>query len=424
MKRLLLIVYLLVFGYCAGGQTPQSISYQAVARDSSGHILSVTPVSVRISIREYTITGPVRYSETHNITTSPGGMFSLFIGNGIPNSGSFSGVKWSNGAFFLQTAIAIGVDTSYTDLGTEQLMSVPYALYAASIKLKVSNTGDTLYAGNGSFVIVPGISAANCYCLTDTLPTRDNNMALGNPTSATATPSDSANYLITRHQFALSYNNQKGIANWVSWHLSAAWKGTTPRCNCFTQDAMLPAGYYRATTSNYTGTGFDRGHLCPSDDRDGSDTDNAATFKMTNIAPQSPILNQQTWEDLEAYCRTLITQGKELYIVAGSYGAGGTGSLGGVTMSIAGSRITVPGYFWKVIVVLPQGTNDLCRVNTTTRVIAVAMPNVQTVNANPWSYYRTTVDAIETTTGLNLLSLVPATTQAAIESAVDTGPTY
>ena len=187
---------------------------------------------------------------------------------------------------------------------------------------------------------------------------------------------------------------------------------------------MLPTGYFKATTTNYTGTGFDRGHICPSDDRDGSDTDNAATFKMTNIAPQAPILNQQTWENLESYCRTLITQNKELYIIAGSYGTGGTGSLGGVTMSIASNKISVPAYYWKVIVVLPQGTSDLCRVNATTRVIAVVMPNVQTVNSNPWSYYRTTVDAIEASTGLDLLSLVPEATQSVIESVVDSGPTY
>jgi endonuclease G len=303
-------------------------------------------------------------------------------------------------------------------------MSVPYALFAASVKLTTSIAGDTLYSGIGNYVIVPGISASNCIFLTDTLPTRDDNMAMGNPSNANSITTDSNNYLIARHQYALSYNNQKGIANWVSWHLSTAWKGAALRCNCFTQDVLLPAGYYRATTTNYTGTGFDRGHLCPSDDRDGSDTDNAATFRMTNIAPQAPLLNQQTWEDLERYCRTLITEGKELYIIAGSYGVGGTGSLGGTTNSIASGKIFVPGYFWKVIVVLPQGTNDLCRVNAATRIIAVAMPNVQSITANPWGYYRTSVDAIESATGLNLLSLVPTSIQTILEAAVDAGPAY
>ena len=256
----------------------------------------------------------------------------------------------------------------------------------------------------------------------DTTPTRDNNMALGNPSSALTAPTDSNNYLLIRSQYALSYNNSKGMANWVSWHLSPAWKGTAARCNCFTSDALLPAGYFKATTSDYTGTGFDRGHICPSDDRDGSDTDNAATFKMSNISPQAPVLNQQTWGDLENYCRTLLNQGKELYITAGGYGNGGTGSLGGTTTSIAGGTIKVPAYFWKVIVVLSVDTNDVGRIDTFTRVITVLMPNNQTLNSHSWEYYRVTVDTIETLTGYDFLKNVNPAIQSVIEARVDNGP--
>lgn len=423
-KRLLGILFFMFFAAFGYAQAPQGFSYQAVVRNSTGAILSATPLTIRYSIREAAVSGPVLYRETHSVTTSSAGLFSAQVGMGVPISGSFSSINWSIGIFFLQVEFAIADSTSFSEVGTHQLLSVPYTLHAGSVKLSVSNTGDTLYSGNGCYVIVPGISASNCMYLTDTVPTRDNNLAMGNPSNATANPADSNNYLISRHQYTLSYNNHRGIANWVSWHLSPAWKGTAPRCNCFTQETLLPTGYYRASTSNYTGTGFDRGHLCPSDDRDGSDTDNAATFRMTNIAPQAPILNQQTWEDLERYCRTLITTGHELYITAGNYGVGGTGSLGGVTVDIAGNRITVPGFFWKVVVVLPQGTNDLCRVNVTTRVIAVAMPNIQSVNANPWGYYRTTVDAIESATGLDLLSLVPTSVQTVLESVTDTTIIY
>lgn len=257
----------------------------------------------------------------------------------------------------------------------------------------------------------------------DTVATRDNNMAMGNPSGATSVSSNMNNYLVVKSQYALSYNNSRGIANWVSWHLSTAWKGSAVRCDCFTQDATLPTGFFRASTSNYTGTGFDRGHLCPSDDRDGSDTDNAATFKMTNIAPQSPILNQQTWGDLETYCRTLITQGKELYIIAGSYGTGGTGSNGGTTSTIASGSITVPNRFYKIIVVLSKGINDVGRVTTSTRVIAVNMPNLQTVNSQTWGYYRVSVDAIEAATGYDFLSNVPTSIQSVIEASVDNGAT-
>ncbi len=246
------------------------------------------------------------------------------------------------------------------------------------------------------------------------------NMALGNPSGATTRESGADNYLIVKKQYALSYNNSKGMANWVSWHLSAESKGAAERCNCFEPDASLPQGFFRATTHDYTGTGFDRGHLCPSDDRDKNNEDNAATFLMTNMSPQAPHLNQQTWEALEAYCRKLVSQGNELYIIAGGYGTGGMGSKGTIVNSIAGGKINVPSHFWKIVVVLPTSSNV---VTSSTRVIAVDMPNLQTVNEHPWDYYRTSVSAIEKATGYNFLSAVPASVQGAVESKTDDGPT-
>ena len=254
-------------------------------------------------------------------------------------------------------------------------------------------------------------------------PTQDDNMGMGNPSGATTNTANSDNYLMVKTQYALAYNNTKGMANWVSWHLSAAWLGATPRCDCFTSDNTLPAGYFKATTSNYTNTGFDRGHMCPSADRNLNATDNAATFLMTNITPQAPNLNQLTWADLEDYCRSLATSGNEMYIISGGYGTGGTGSNGGTTNTIASGHINVPSHFWKVIVILPNGSNDVSRVTTSTRVIAVDMPNNQTVNGHPWGFYRTTVNAIESATGYDFLSNVPTAVQSVIEAQVDNGPT-
>lgn len=251
--------------------------------------------------------------------------------------------------------------------------------------------------------------------------TRDDNMGMGNPSGASS--ANANNYLMTKTQYALSYNNSKGSANWVSWHLSSAWLGSATRCDCFTSDASLPSGDFKATTSMYTNTGFDRGHQCPSDDRTGSSSDNSATFLMTNIMPQAPNLNEQTWEALEAYCRTLVSQGNECYIISGGYGQGGSGSNGGTTSTIDGAAINVPAHFWKIVVVLPVGTNDVSRVSSSTRVIAINMPNTQSVNAQSWGYYRTTVDAIESATGYDFMSLVSTSIQSSIESRVDNGPT-
>ncbi len=254
-------------------------------------------------------------------------------------------------------------------------------------------------------------------------PTRDDNMALGNPTNATANILTPNNYLMTKPQYAMSYNNSKGEANWVSWHLSTAWKGAAARCDCFAGDASLPSTFYKAPSTSYSLTGFDRGHLCPSEDRDSTTTDNAATFLMTNMIPQSPNLNRITWVALEDYCRTLMNTGNELYIISGGIGTGGSGSNGGTTNTIAGGSINVPASCWKVIVVLPTGSNDVSRVSTATRVIAVNMPNTQTVNSLPWGNYRVSVDALENILGYDFLNAVPTSIQTVIEANVDNGPT-
>jgi len=252
--------------------------------------------------------------------------------------------------------------------------------------------------------------------------TATDNLLMGNPSNATTSTVSTTNYLMQKTQFSLSYNSVQGKPNWVSWHLDPTWIGSASRCDCFSSDATLPSGWYRVSSSSYTNSGFDRGHNCPSADRTYSSSDNAATFLMTNMMPQAPLNNQQTWEKLEAYCRKLVTQGNECYIICGSYGVGGTGSAGYKTTIDAG-RVTVPSNIWKVVLVLPQGTNDISRVTTATRVIAVNTPNTQSIVTSTWAGYRTTVDAIEAATGYDILSALPDATEASLESIVDAGPT-
>jgi endonuclease G len=249
-------------------------------------------------------------------------------------------------------------------------------------------------------------------------PIQDNHLTMGNPSSATADTNFPLNYLMDKPQYALSYNRDKGEPNWVSWHLDPNWLGSAPRQNDYRADPAVPAGWYQVQGTDYSGSGFDRGHMCPSGDRTDTIPDNSATFLMTNFVPQAAANNQGPWNDLEIYCRGLVSQGNELYIIDGGAGTGGTG-VNGFASTIAGGHVNVPAQTWKVIIVLPQASgDDVARVTTSTRTIAVIMPNSQSINSD-WKTYRVSVDQVEALTGYDFFSNVPTATQAVIESTVD-----
>lgn len=253
----------------------------------------------------------------------------------------------------------------------------------------------------------------------------NSSMYLGNPSNATDNINTPNNYLFDEGYYAVSYSENRGIANWVSWHVQASDNGSAPRQDDFRANPRMPSGWYAPDAFSYTGYGFDRGHLCPSSDRTSTVAANSSTFLMTNIFPQAPNNNQQIWANLETYCRQLVDQGNELFIIAGTYGEGGTGNNGFAT-TLDNGRITVPATVWKVIVVLPEHDEpnnpdykDLDRININTRVIAVSMPNENGLGGI-WRNFRVTVDQIEAATGYNLLSRLSPDIQDIIESQIDT----
>jgi len=234
-------------------------------------------------------------------------------------------------------------------------------------------------------------------------------LTMGNPSNAVTNVNQPNNYLMEKPQYSMSYSRDNGGPNWVSWHLDSSWLGSAPRQDDFRADTTLPTGWYRVQATDFSGSGFDRGHMCPSADRTITITANSATFLMTNMIPQLPANNQGVWADLESYSRTLVSQGNELYIISGGQG---------LQYFIANGHVAVPAQTWKVIIVLPVGSNDVSRVTTSTRTIAVVMPNSGTIG-NDWRAYRVSVDQVEAITGFDFFSNVPSGIQAVIEGQVD-----
>ena len=148
----------------------------------------------------------------------------------------------------------------------------------------------------------------------------------GNPSDASSNMGNPQNYLMQKKYYALSYNDAKGTPNWVSWRLVKEDIGGASREGLmFQADDELPAGFKKIVHRDYSGSGFDRGHMCPAADRSSDMESLKATFVMTNVVPQSAANNRKGWERFESHCRDLVNKEKELYIVAGPYGRGGAG---------------------------------------------------------------------------------------------------
>ena len=145
-------------------QAPQGLNYQAVARDASGKILDNQAIAVRITILQGSIAGTEVYAETHVKTTNSLGLFTLTIGQGtITAPGTaFTSIDWSAGNFWLQIELKIG-GGSYTNMGTSQLLSVPFALYAdeaySSKRFTLTGTSGQTLRHNGT----TWVAASNLY---------------------------------------------------------------------------------------------------------------------------------------------------------------------------------------------------------------------------------------------------------------------
>lgn len=229
------------------------------------------------------------------------------------------------------------------------------------------------------------------------------NTEFGEPTDADA----GDDFIVTRPEYTLSYNRNRGEPNWVSYELDASDFGAQPRCDCFTADPDLPASFPHLTTADYTGStaaagyGIDRGHLVRSYDRTAGALDNATTYYLSNIVPQASDLNQGPWADLESYLGDLAQdQNKEVYVIAGATGDQGTLKGEG--------RIVIPTKVWKVAVIMARGEGLAdAKTPSDVQIVAVIMPNQAGIRTVDWHTYETTVSAVESVSGYDLLSKLP-----------------
>lgn len=221
-------------------------------------------------------------------------------------------------------------------------------------------------------------------------------------------PSD--DYLVNRGAFVASYNRNRGVANWVAWRLTTEDLGAVDRGDDFRADDRLPSDFPRILASDYRGSGYDRGHLCPSAHRTNDAGANSVTFLMSNMMPQVHALNAGPWKGIETYERELVAKdGNDVYVVAGGIFPSSPKMIGrGVAVPVTTYRVTI-------VVQREAGPND---VSEATPVLAVEMPNDTSAKGHKWNEFRVTVDQVERDAGYDFLSELPDEVEEKVEAAV------
>ncbi|MFT5668872.1 MAG: microcystin-dependent protein [Vicingaceae bacterium] len=134
MKRIFTLAAVLFMTASVWAQSPEKMSYQAVIRNSTDALVTTQGIGMQISILQNTATGTAVYVETQSPTSNANGLVSLEIGTGTVVSGTFASIDWANGLYFIKTETDPTGGTTYTITGTNQLMSVPYALHAKTVE--------------------------------------------------------------------------------------------------------------------------------------------------------------------------------------------------------------------------------------------------------------------------------------------------
>ncbi len=171
MKQIIYLIAILFITIRVQAQAPQQISYQAVVRNSSNVLVTNSTVGVSISIVKDSANGAIVYSELQTATTNANGLFSIIIGNGLFASGSIAAINWGVGVYYIKSQIDPNGGINFSITGTSQLLSVPYALYAANGNPSGRNKGDLQYWDGSKWVILPAGVNGNVLTMANGIPT-------------------------------------------------------------------------------------------------------------------------------------------------------------------------------------------------------------------------------------------------------------
>jgi hypothetical protein len=199
MKNFILSLFLSLTCVVFAQVPPQAFNYSAIARNANNAPLASTTLGIQISIKQTTATGTIVYQETHNPTTDEFGLFNLVIGSGAIITGSMQSIAWANDSYFLELAMDATGGANYQAMGTTQLISVPYALHAA--------TAGSLVGSMPNQFNVPTITSNAASELTSTSATLNGN--INNDVNANIVR---LGFVISQQQNPNIFNTQENVA--------------------------------------------------------------------------------------------------------------------------------------------------------------------------------------------------------------------
>ena len=206
--------------------------------------------------------------------------------------------------------------------------------------------------------------------------------------------------IITHTAYTLSFNKSCRMANWVAYELTA--EETVPvvkRNNHFVPDPQLAS--CAISNADYKGSGYDKGHLAPSADMCFSYKTMEESFYLSNMSPQNPSFNRGIWSKLEGQVRQWAVDDKAVYVVTGTILSKGLPTIGT-------GRITVPAFFYKVIMDYTEPE---------IKGIGFILPNIG--SQEPLQHFAVTIDSVEKVTGTDFFYQLPDNQEKVIESTLD-----